>query len=138
MSLVRTRLAIRAAPRLRTPTRLNSGYSSLIAYRLLSTTARRSHAEPVNIKHRDAIPNHRVDPPHPHGTATYDSGKELNPYKGGPSAIDKAVHLFFFTEIIRGEAYMYTLRRWVSMVVNRNVDRVGEFLSRAIHNYVPI
>lgn len=26
----------------------------------------------------------------------------VNPYKGGPSAIDKAVHLFFFTEIIRG------------------------------------
>ena len=25
-----------------------------------------------------------------------------NPYKGGQSAIDKAVHLFFFTEIIRG------------------------------------
>ena len=25
-----------------------------------------------------------------------------DPYKGGPSAIDKAVHLFFFTEIIRG------------------------------------
>ncbi|KAJ7228344.1 NADH-quinone oxidoreductase [Mycena pura] len=29
-------------------------------------------------------------------------GNELDPYKGGPSAIDKAVHLFFFTEIIRG------------------------------------
>jgi len=26
----------------------------------------------------------------------------VNPYKGGPSAISKAVHLFFFTEIIRG------------------------------------
>ena len=25
-----------------------------------------------------------------------------DPYKGGQSAIDKAVHLFFFTEIIRG------------------------------------
>ena len=25
-----------------------------------------------------------------------------DPYRGGPSAIDKAVHLFFFTEIIRG------------------------------------
>lgn len=27
---------------------------------------------------------------------------EVDPYKGGPSAIEKAVHLFFFTEIIRG------------------------------------
>ena len=25
-----------------------------------------------------------------------------DPYKGGQSAIDKAVHIFFFTEIIRG------------------------------------
>lgn len=110
MSLARTRLAIKAAPRLQAPTRLASAHSSLIAYRLLSTTARRSHAEPVNIKHQDTFPGHRVDPPgfkSPQGTATYtaanEPGKELNPWKGGPSAIDKAVHLFFFTEIIRGE-----------------------------------
>lgn len=33
----------------------------------------------------------------------YDAqGNELNPYRNGPSALDKAVHLFFFTEIIRG------------------------------------
>jgi len=33
----------------------------------------------------------------------YDThGNELNPYRNGPSALDKAVHLFFFTEIIRG------------------------------------
>ncbi|KAJ7068576.1 NADH-quinone oxidoreductase [Mycena amicta] len=33
----------------------------------------------------------------------YDAqGNEVDPYKGGQSAIDKAVHLFFFTEIIRG------------------------------------
>ncbi|TFK99190.1 hypothetical protein BDV98DRAFT_551924 [Pterulicium gracile] len=31
-----------------------------------------------------------------------ESGRELDPYKGGPSALNKAVHLFFFTEIIRG------------------------------------
>jgi len=29
-------------------------------------------------------------------------GNELNPYRNGPSALTKAVHLFFFTEIIRG------------------------------------
>ncbi|CAK5262485.1 unnamed protein product [Mycena citricolor] len=29
-------------------------------------------------------------------------GNELDAYAGGPSAVDKAVHLFFFTEIIRG------------------------------------
>ena len=30
------------------------------------------------------------------------STSDHNPYKAGPSAIDKAVHLFFFTEIVRG------------------------------------
>ena len=39
-------------------------------------------------------------PSHPR---EYDAhGHELNPYRNGPSALDKAVHLFFFTEIIRG------------------------------------
>jgi NADH dehydrogenase (ubiquinone) Fe-S protein 8 len=35
-------------------------------------------------------------------SAQDEAGKSVNPYKGGPSAIDKAVHLFFFTEILRG------------------------------------
>lgn len=36
----------------------------------------------------------------------YDAqGNEINPYKNGPSALDKAVHLFFFTEIIRGAEF---------------------------------
>jgi NADH dehydrogenase (ubiquinone) Fe-S protein 8 len=30
------------------------------------------------------------------------SDLDVNPYKGGPSAIDKAMQLFFFTEILRG------------------------------------
>lgn len=29
--------------------------------------------------------------------------KEKNEYSNGPSAIDKAAQLFFFTEIVRGE-----------------------------------
>ncbi|CDO73767.1 hypothetical protein BN946_scf185015.g95 [Trametes cinnabarina] len=35
-------------------------------------------------------------------TAADEPGKDFDPYKDGPSAVDKAVHLFFFTEIIRG------------------------------------
>jgi hypothetical protein len=38
----------------------------------------------------------------PSGAVFDGQGNEINPYKGGPSSIDKAVHLFFFTEIIRG------------------------------------
>jgi len=30
----------------------------------------------------------------------------VNPYRNGPSAIDKAVHLFFLTEILRGTPIM--------------------------------
>lgn len=109
MSLARTRFALRAAPRIHALPRSTAVQSSLIAYRLLSSTARRSHAEPVNIKHQDQFPGHRLDPPglrSPEGTANYtaqdEPGKQVDPYKGGQSAIDKAVHLFFFTEIIRG------------------------------------
>ena len=52
-------------------------------------------------------PHIRSPPP---ATATYTAANELDkdydPYKDGPSAIDKAVHLFFFTEIIRGKCQM--------------------------------
>jgi NADH dehydrogenase (ubiquinone) Fe-S protein 8 len=110
MSFARIRLAARIASHLRFPSP-NGNQSSLIAYRLLSTTSRRSHAEPVNVKHhQDHFPPDRLDPSgglrSPPGTAMLsaqdEAGKSVNPYKGGPSAIDKAVHLFFFTEILRG------------------------------------
>ena len=32
-------------------------------------------------------------------------GKYVDPYKNGPSALDKAAELFFFTEILRGTLY---------------------------------
>lgn len=40
---------------------------------------------------------------------TTQSTSYVNPYKGGPSALEKAVHLFFFTEIIRG---IYRIYKW--------------------------
>jgi NADH dehydrogenase (ubiquinone) Fe-S protein 8 len=103
MSFARQRLAFLVASRLRALPRSNPAQSTLIAYRLLSTTSRRSHAEPIHIKHEEQYhPGFKS----PTGTATLtaedEPGKDVNPYKGGPSAIDKAVHLFFFTEIIRG------------------------------------
>ena len=45
---------------------------------------------------------------HPHSTSTPPS-LVGNPYKDGPSAIDKAVHLFFFTEILRGTYFFKPL-----------------------------
>ena len=41
--------------------------------------------------------------------AQLDTNSYVNPYKGGPSALEKAVHLFFFTEIIRGMLYSCVL-----------------------------
>jgi len=33
----------------------------------------------------------------------YTDENYVNPYAGGPTAIDKAVHFFFLTEILRGK-----------------------------------
>ena len=55
-----------------------------ITYRTLSTTPR-------------AQAQHTHDH-HSHSSAATD----VNPYAGGPSAIEKAAHLFFLTEIFRG------------------------------------
>ncbi|KAI0335689.1 NADH dehydrogenase Fe-S protein 8 [Cubamyces sp. BRFM 1775] len=52
-------------------------------------------------QHIDSVPPIR-SPPARMYTAADEPGKDYDPYKDGPSAIDKAVHLFFFTEIIRG------------------------------------
>lgn len=57
--------------------------------RALSTSPRRLLAQHTS-GHNHASP------------APPSSNTDVNPYKGGPSAIDKAVHLFFFTEILRG------------------------------------
>ncbi|KAI0321390.1 NADH-quinone oxidoreductase [Amylostereum chailletii] len=82
---------------------------SLVTFRLLSTTPRRLHAAPVDPK-----PGHVSDisevterirsPSAKTGvySAAQEPGKGVNPYKDGPGALDKAVHLFFFTEIVRG------------------------------------
>lgn len=83
---------------------------------LISTSARRSHATPVEslASKQNAVDQHykaqyaadltatlpdlaKRSPPTNPGDDIY-----VDKYKGGPSALDKAVHLFFFTEIIRG------------------------------------
>ena len=73
---------------------------SLVVLRHLSTSRRTLQAQPAH--------NHSHDPiksPQP-GTGTYSArdepGKYVGPYEGGPSALEKAAHLFFFTEIARG------------------------------------
>ncbi|KAA1466582.1 NADH-quinone oxidoreductase [Dentipellis sp. KUC8613] len=87
--------------------RIPQTHTSLLAVRLLSTTPRRLHAEPVKHSHIDDVSEvaGRIKSPGLK-TANFEAKDEpdkfVNPYKDGPSAIDKAVHLFFFTEIVRG------------------------------------
>ncbi|KAF9226697.1 Ndufs8, NADH:ubiquinone oxidoreductase 23 kd subunit [Gyrodon lividus] len=102
MSFARPRLGVGLSPRLLTAQRSTALRSALIAHRNISST-RCSHAElldkpgrlegPVNIKSPVATGNL---------TAQDEPDKHTDLYKDGPNAIDKAVHLFFFTEILRG------------------------------------
>ncbi|KAF8338738.1 NADH-quinone oxidoreductase [Cantharellus anzutake] len=91
--------------------RAGPAFSPLFSLRALSTTSRRALANPLPggpQKH----PQPEVHPAEwmqsPEGTKTGVLGSKdtpsayVNPYKHGPSAIEKTAELFFFTEIIRG------------------------------------
>lgn len=80
--------------------------------RALSTTSRRTLAEPLpGDPHKHPQP--KVQPADwvrsPEGTKTSTFGSKdtpgayVDPYKNGPSAIEKTAELFFFTEIVRGK-----------------------------------
>ncbi|KAF8238954.1 NADH-quinone oxidoreductase [Tricholoma matsutake] len=88
MSFARPRLLLGLQPRLRVSSRVSSVHTALIAQRLLSTSTR-SHAEHAKGSHH-------------HNTVSMAKGGDINPYKYEATSIDKAVHLFFFTEILRG------------------------------------
>jgi NADH dehydrogenase (ubiquinone) Fe-S protein 8 len=72
---------------------------SLVALRHFATSRRTLQAQPA----QDSV-NHVKSPRL--GTGVYSARDEpdkyVNPYAGGPSALEKAAHLFFFTEIVRG------------------------------------
>lgn len=87
----------------------NSTRTTLVARRLISNSTC-CYAEHSNYSHRPKVSpslssglDERSGHTHHRSDVEYDAqGNEINPYKNGPSALDKAVHLFFFTEIIRG------------------------------------
>lgn len=70
--------------------RISSSSSSLQFYRAMSVVQRH---RPQDLHHQT------VTTPQ---TLPLSSDEYVNPYKNGPSAIDKAAQLFFFTEIARG------------------------------------
>ena len=118
--------------------------SLALAYRWHSTAPRHQQHDPsVSTKPRDYL-DPPVPPKSPSGLATArfsaadEPGKDYDPYKDGPSAIDKAVHLFFFTEIIRGacpvQKHSPTAEPLSSGV--RHVAGVGAVLPTPVHYHV--
>ncbi|KAH7930663.1 Ndufs8, NADH:ubiquinone oxidoreductase 23 kd subunit [Leucogyrophana mollusca] len=103
MSFARPRLALGLTPKLLVASRSTALRSSLIAHRNISSS-RCSHAEITDRPGRLEDPITVKSPPLGAGslTAKDEPDKDIDPYRDGPGAIDKAVHLFFFTEIIRG------------------------------------
>ncbi|KAI0940160.1 hypothetical protein AcW1_004957 [Taiwanofungus camphoratus] len=110
MSLVRAILVAGPSSRL-IATRVATPRASLQAARMLSTTPRRCHSSLQDHILKESNPHDNllnpVKPRSPNSktasfTAADEPGKNYDPYKDGPGAIDKAVHKFFFTEIVRG------------------------------------
>jgi hypothetical protein len=101
----RTRLVLGLQPRLVFAPRATSIRSALAARRLVSTSSC-AHAQfdpKHQLEHLSSGIEERQAHQIPHAPHEYDAqGVPINPYVNGPSALDKAVHLFFFTEIIRG------------------------------------
>ncbi|KAL5507830.1 NDUFS8 [Sanghuangporus vaninii] len=94
MSLTR-RLVLQQS-RARAALRPAQSQGSIIARQFL---ARSLSTSPARLYAQHA-PDH--DHAHPPASASSSTDLDVNPYKGQASALDKAVHLFFFTEILRG------------------------------------
>lgn len=141
MSLSRTRPIVGLQPRIFASLPPTSARFALVARRLLSssTCSRSQYTSPdkesgltsgiaSRVHHAEELPRE------------FDKhGNEINPYADGPSALDKAVHLFFFTEIIRGTRQaLHIIAIANSCISSRNVDCDGELLPTALHNHVSV
>ena len=102
MSLARPRLGVGLSHRLLSPQHTVVFRSAPATFRLISST-RCARSELAN-RHGGLEGPVKIRSPAATGTLTAqdEPDKHTDSYKGGPSAIDKAVHLFFFTEILRG------------------------------------
>lgn len=112
-------LVVGLQPRIALAARQTFSRSPLVSRCLISSSTC-SHAEhPPSLSSRiNDRANHA-----PSLLREYDAhGHELNPYRNGPSALDKAVHLFFFTEIIRGMCQLTDIQINEFFTCLRNVD----------------
>jgi hypothetical protein len=115
---------------------IDTSYIPLFAIRHLSTSRRTLQAQPVHNHNHDSA-SHVKSPRL--GTGVYSArdepGKYVNPYEGGPSALEKAAHLFFFTEIVRGW-FIMTTSFHISHSTTRHVASLGAIFPSPIHNHV--
>jgi NADH dehydrogenase (ubiquinone) Fe-S protein 8 len=81
---------------------------TLLSLRHFSASRRTLQAQPAH-KSSDDSTTHIKSPRLETGvySAGGEPGKYVNPYEGGQSALEKAAHLFFFTEIVRGNVAAY-------------------------------
>jgi hypothetical protein len=117
---------------------IDTPYIPLFAIRHLSTSRRTLQAQPVHNHNHDSA-SHVKSPRL--GTGVYSArdepGKYVNPYEGGPSALEKAAHLFFFTEIVRGSFIMtISLVSEYFSLYCRHVASLGAIFPSPIHNHV--
>jgi NADH dehydrogenase (ubiquinone) Fe-S protein 8 len=72
---------------------------SLVGLRHFAISSRTSQAQPAHDSKSPRL-----------ATGVYSARDEyVNPYEKGPSALEKAAHIFFFTEIVRG-SFMFTIQ----------------------------
>lgn len=91
-----SRLSARAAP--------TTPLQPLLSGRTMSSSSIALQAVPKQETGPTIIPGDPiVTDPAAKRDAIANAASYANPYAKGPSAIDKAAHLFFFTEILRGE-----------------------------------
>ena len=112
---------------------------SLVGLRHFATSRRILQAQPA---HEPA--NHLKSPGLATGvySARDEPDKYVNPYEGGPSALEKAAHIFFFTEIVRG-SFVFTVCVLSSVSElappphrPRNVASLGTVLPSPIYDHV--
>ena len=104
MTIIRPILGAVPSSRLVVSRVANAGPSAVFARRLLSSTSARSMATPEPPKGSEAYqtPDYLRPPPVPRSPPlNIQLESDIDPYHGGPSALEKAANLFFFTEIVR-------------------------------------
>ncbi|KXN92297.1 NADH-ubiquinone oxidoreductase 23 kDa subunit, mitochondrial [Leucoagaricus sp. SymC.cos] len=87
-------------PRILAVTTRNTSTNSLISRRLISSSSC-SHAQHIPGGLQSNL-DEKVNRNRGHAASSDVMNLEVDPYRNGPSAIGKAVHIFFFTEILRG------------------------------------